>query len=187
MQWWFLLYPSLFWTFAILLPLGLATNWAKSHLTFDWPRGLLFKSTSPSPSSSLSRPTSEAPASHHQPLTTPFSTFAVNGNGNGNGHGNGVSAGSYSSRDNSVDAGSYGSYIGTTSSLNGHGSGLNGMDSSGLVGSAAISLNGLHEMHSADSVSVHISPAAAQLAAGVVRQQGLGDQQESGGLKLKAA
>ncbi|KAL6759055.1 HPP family-domain-containing protein [Haematococcus lacustris] len=37
MQAWFLVYPSLAWTLALLLPLGAATNWLKRNVQFQWP------------------------------------------------------------------------------------------------------------------------------------------------------
>ncbi len=33
---WFVLYPSLAFCFAVMLPLGLATNWLKRNVKFDF-------------------------------------------------------------------------------------------------------------------------------------------------------
>ncbi len=38
-QGWFLLYPSLAFTLALLLPLSWACNWLKRHAKFDFPQG----------------------------------------------------------------------------------------------------------------------------------------------------
>jgi hypothetical protein len=147
MQLWFLLYPSLFWTFLILLPIGIATNWAKKNLVFDWPKGWTEASPSSSSYPSSTPPYLAASPAGRQPLTTPFNTYPVNGNGNGNGS-------NYSSRNNSIDVGSYHGSMG-------NGSGFSAYGSSGTHASGAV-----NELQSCDSVTVHINPAG-QPAAGV--------------------
>ncbi|GLI65757.1 hypothetical protein VaNZ11_009372 [Volvox africanus] len=58
-DWWFMLYPSLAVTIALLLPLGIAINWLKRNVRFDFPISLSTPDhgpvvePSPSPSSRL--------------------------------------------------------------------------------------------------------------------------------------
>lgn len=37
MDWWFMIYPSLFFTVLLLLPLGVGVNWLKRNVRFDFP------------------------------------------------------------------------------------------------------------------------------------------------------
>ncbi|KAJ9504900.1 hypothetical protein QJQ45_021296 [Haematococcus lacustris] len=59
MQAWFLVYPSLAWTLALLLPLGAATNWLKRNVQFQWP-----SHSSPAPTSDDVAPLPIQAASH---------------------------------------------------------------------------------------------------------------------------
>ncbi|GFR49171.1 hypothetical protein Agub_g11193, partial [Astrephomene gubernaculifera] len=65
MDWWFMLYPSLVVTAAVLLPLSLACNWLKAHARFDFPTDA---PASPAPSSAPSTPPRPHPLS---PPSTP--------------------------------------------------------------------------------------------------------------------
>ncbi|KAG2450011.1 hypothetical protein HYH02_000115 [Chlamydomonas schloesseri] len=56
MDWWFMLYPSLTITIALLLPLGIAVNWLKRNIKFDFPESW----TSSAPATPA-RPSSSSP------------------------------------------------------------------------------------------------------------------------------
>ncbi|KXZ42802.1 hypothetical protein GPECTOR_117g367 [Gonium pectorale] len=53
MDWWFMLYPSLAVTIAVLLPLGIAVNWLKRNVKFDFPADATSAPTSTSASPPL--------------------------------------------------------------------------------------------------------------------------------------
>ncbi|GLC43995.1 hypothetical protein PLESTB_000217900 [Pleodorina starrii] len=49
-DWWFMLYPSLAVTIALLLPLGVAINWLKRNVMFDFPPAASTSASEPAPS-----------------------------------------------------------------------------------------------------------------------------------------